>query len=149
MTRSKYSEEFVRDYLEQHGYKLIGTYKNTFTRFLCVCPNGHEYSALFKDFYHRGIRCRKCASNQKYTLDEIRDIYAKEGCTVINPEAYKNRYTVLKFICSCGGHGETTLQYFMFDGIRCSECRAERMRQTKRNNRVKRANELIGDKNGK
>jgi len=56
----------------------------------------------------------------KYTLKEVKEIFKKNGCELLEP-TYRNNAQVLKYVCSCGRMGGTTLKTFI-DRKNCKFC---------------------------
>ena len=56
----KFTYEYVKNYIENTGYKLISTdYKNNQYKLDVQCPKRHNYSVTFGNF-SRGQQCKKC-----------------------------------------------------------------------------------------
>ena len=56
----KYSYNFIKEYLENEGYKLLSTeYKNCKEKLILQCPEGHIFKLDF-DCFKRGQRCIIC-----------------------------------------------------------------------------------------
>ena len=56
----KHSYEYVKDYIESFGYKLLSDeYKNSRTKLLVECPNGHIWETKYNSF-QQGSRCPIC-----------------------------------------------------------------------------------------
>jgi hypothetical protein len=70
----KRSYEFVKEYVTQYGYTLITNkdfYKNTHSKILLLCPEGHTWETTFHGFRDvgdtRGARCIHCYTSNNYT----------------------------------------------------------------------------------
>jgi len=65
---SKYTEEYVRNYLKKYDYELI-KYNKSYLHMIIKCPDGHiSNKATFRNFQN-GVRCRKCDEEKgKYYL---------------------------------------------------------------------------------
>ena len=65
MTRKKWTEEKIIEYVESEGYKFIEfiEYKGVDSTVLTKCPNREHdtYKVNFYKFF-KGQRCRKCRS---------------------------------------------------------------------------------------
>jgi len=80
---AKLTIEYVRDYVEQRGYKLLSKeYINSTTKIKLLCPYGHEWETTFYNFRDSinfiGNRCRTCYLENNYTSrpeQKIRDIF--------------------------------------------------------------------------
>lgn len=139
---SKYTEDFVREYLSKFDYTLFSPYRTAKEHMQVRCPEGHEYPVKFEHFYYRGQRCRKCKGMAKYSNEEVNEILKKEGCELIGE--YVNNRTPFTFRCSCGGIGRCTLNNFRL-GNRCLECLPERMHEARRREKLKRLHEKWGE----
>ena len=77
--------------------------------YLCVCGNQSQMS--LNNFF-KGKNCKKCGLEKlEYTLEEVREIFAKENAKLISIE-YKGYKSELEFICSCGREGKRTFEQF-------------------------------------
>lgn len=56
----KHSYDYVKEYIESFGYKLLSDeYVNNQTKLLLQCPNGHKWKAIYNSF-KQGHRCPIC-----------------------------------------------------------------------------------------
>lgn len=77
--------------------------------YLCVC--GTKSQMTLNNFF-KGKNCKKCGSKKhEYTLEEVREIFAKENAKLISKE-YKGYKSEIEFICSCGREGKRTFEQF-------------------------------------
>lgn len=67
---------------------------------------------------------------RKLTLEEVREGFAKEGCTLLATK-YEGNQKKMPFICNCGATAEISWGNFMM-GRRCKHCRYERTAQALR-----------------
>ncbi len=116
----KLTYSHVKDSFEKNGYKLLTTdYKNNHTKLHYVCDNGHEHSIIWAN-WNKGHRCPICAGQAKPTIDQIKELFEKEGYTLLSTE-YKNAHTHLDYICPEGhGHSMSCTNWKM--GFRCPTC---------------------------
>ena len=119
----KLTYEFVKDYIEKEGYKLLSKeYLGAKQKLLVKCPNENHkpYEVTWGRFQH-GQRCPYCnTDNKKNNIDDIRDYAKEEGYRLISNE-YKNNSQKLEFVCP-KGH-TTFISWNNFKkGRRCSEC---------------------------
>lgn len=64
----KMTYEEVKNYIEAQGYILLSdNYKNTTTKLIIKCPNGHIYKTTFSNF-KQGKGCSKRVGNKKIRL---------------------------------------------------------------------------------
>jgi len=65
---NKHTIEFVREYVEQFGYKLLSNeYINNDAPIKLLCPEGHEWETTFHRFKDAAARCFYCYLENKYT----------------------------------------------------------------------------------
>jgi len=64
----KHTIDFVREYVEQFGYKLLSNeYVNNDTPIKLLCPEGHEWETTFHRFKDASARCFRCYVSNNYT----------------------------------------------------------------------------------
>lgn len=133
---SKKTIDQVRDYFTSHSCTLLeDEYKDGRTpmSYRCVC--GNESKIRFDNF-RSGQRCQRCkakkssAINTKYSLQQAKEIFEKENCTLL-AEKYETTKVLMNFICSCGGYGKVGLGHFLL-GRRCLNCKITRRSATRR-----------------
>ena len=57
----KFSYEYVKEYIENFGYKLLSNeYNGVYEKLLLECPMGHRYYVAFNNFKNNNRRCPKC-----------------------------------------------------------------------------------------
>ena len=117
----KFTYEYVKEYFESFGYTLISKeYKRAGDKLNCICPNGHEWSVTFNFFKNRGVRCPKCQGHQKYSIEEVRECYEKEGYTLLSNE-YKGNLKKMDIMCNKGHIYQASFSVFK-RGQRCPYC---------------------------
>lgn len=120
----KHSIEYVRSYVESQGYRLISDeYISADTKLKLKCENNHDYNVSFANFQY-GKRCPKCQGKFKLSIDEVRELFAKEGYTLLENE-YKNTRQRLNIICNQGHITTITVGDFKA-GCRCNICRTSK-----------------------
>lgn len=73
--------------------------------------------------------CAKCMNDDnKYTLEEAKEIFKNGGCELLATE-YHNNTTRMRYVCCCGSESEICLKQFMCGG-RCKGCSYERGKST-------------------
>jgi len=121
-----YTTEYVREYVEAFGYKLISEYKTIKYKIDLICPKGHEISMWWGDFKN-GVRCKFCCyagRGERYKKDftEIKNSFISKGYELITKEEeYVNAFTQLKFKCT-KGHINSIRWNSWQQGQRCSSC---------------------------
>lgn len=85
-----FTYEYVKEYIESFGYKLLSTEYEVSTKPLKLqCPNEHEFEMSFEKFYNAGHRCTKCSESKgereitrilnKYNIENVSQCRF-EGC---------------------------------------------------------------------
>jgi len=117
---AKLTYEFVKDFIEKEGYKLLSdSYINSRTKLLLECDKGHQYKAPFYTF-KAGQRCIICSGKQKHTYEYIKEYIKKEGYTLLS-DTYINVKTKLSIQCDKGHQYEAPFNAFQM-GRRCPIC---------------------------
>ena len=112
-------EELKRTF-EKEGYVLLSTgYINSHSKLEFICPNGHIYEITRSDWLQK-CRCGLCFGNNKFTIDELRSEFSKEGYTLVSNE-YNNVHSKLEYLC-VEGHMNTTTRNSWRNGCRCPTC---------------------------
>lgn len=112
--------EEIKDLFEVEGYILISNeYTNTLSKLHYICPNGHKHYITLKKWLV-GQRCPMCKGKISYSLNDIREIFFKEGYTILSKE-YNNSNTILDYVCP-NGHKHTTTFKNWKKGRRCPYC---------------------------
>ena len=115
-----FSYEYVKNFIENEGYKLLSKeYNGNKQRIKVMCPNGHEWKVRFTDFKN-GRRCYYCSCCYKPTVEEIRMKLSKYGYTLLSKE-YNSSNEHIDIKCPHGHKYSAT--YHNFDnGKRCPYC---------------------------
>ena len=117
----KYTYEFVKEYIESFGYKLLSKkYINSHTKLLIKCPKGHEYKISFSSF-KQGYRCSYCCGNAKYILEDIEEYIKTFNYTLLS-DKYKNSTSKLSLVCPLGHEFEMSWDSFKNKNHRCPIC---------------------------
>lgn len=118
--KRKLTYDYVKKYIESHGYKLISKeYKNANENLEVECPKGHIYDVNYSNF-KSGKRCPYCNGKHKYTKEEMLSYFQSEGYEVLSSE-YKDTSSRLIVKCNHGHIYDTTFLNFK-RGKRCSKC---------------------------
>ena len=112
----------VREKFKKEGYTLLTkNYINGKQILETLCPNGHIHKTSYNNF-DKGQRCGKCyGKNFKYTYEQIKEIFVKEGYELLSEE-YINCKQKLKYKCPNGHIHEITLDKFINKKDRCPYC---------------------------
>ena len=120
MKNKKYTFEYVKQYFGDQGCELLEIeYINCKTkmRYRCSCGN---ISDICFDNFKQGKRCAKCAGNNKYTLEYVKQYFEDQGCELLEKE-YKNNKALMRYRCSCGNISRICFGNFKI-GKRCVKC---------------------------
>jgi hypothetical protein len=127
----KLTYEEVQSRFEKEGYKLLSTaYKNAKSNLKVQCPFGHEWITNISNFDF-GRRCSTCSRRKKYALDEVKNLFAKDGY-LVQDTLYINGKTPIKVTCANGHETEINLNNFL-NGKRCGLCRWLKVREARMN----------------
>ena len=116
----KYTYEYIKEYIEGFGYKLLSKeYMNARTKLKVECPKGHIYEVTFDNF-KQGYRCPYCAGNIKYTYEYVKEYIESFGYKLLSKE-YVDVFDKLKVECPKGHIYEVAFNNFKY-GYRCPIC---------------------------
>ena len=120
----KFKYEKVKKIFEEAGCQLLEKeYKNANTSMSYKCNCGNV-SKIRLGSFTSGTRCQKCAGNKKYIYQEVKEIFEKENCVLLDKK-YLNNITPLNYVCSCGNKSKIRLYSFL-KGTRCKKCGREK-----------------------
>jgi hypothetical protein len=128
----KLTYEYVKNYIEQFGYKLISIeYLNAHQLLEIECDKEHRYFAKFNNF-KSGKRCPECAklnrgNNRRLSFEFIKSDIESNGILKLLSDNYKNNTTLLTIRC-LHGH-EFNIRYcdLKRNHIQCPICRKEQI----------------------
>ena len=126
------SYEYVKEYIESRGYKLLSTeYTRNNKKLKLICDKGHEYESSFANF-QQGHRCPECAiekSSERYRLDYnyVKSYIESCGYKLISKEYTKSDIR-LDMICDKGHECSINWDNFKY-GKRCGTCKESVCRQ--------------------
>ena len=116
----KLTIEFVREEFEKEGYTLLSTkYKSAHDKVEFICPNGHKH-AIAWHYFQQGRRCVYCVKHIKPTIEEVKNLFEKEGYTLLSTK-YKSAHEKLEVICP-NGHKRFITRSSFRRGNRCAYC---------------------------
>ena len=131
----KLTYEYVKEYIENFGYKLLSTeYISSDIPLLLQCPNGHIYNTTcFRNFKHNNVRCPYCSggNNIKYTYEEV-ETYIKSFNYELLSTEYKNNREKLILKCNKGHQYEVSFDVFK-RGHRCPYCKKKTISNLRKN----------------
>lgn len=134
----RFTYEEVRSVFEDNGCVLLSTeYKRSKDKLRYICKCGNESEITF-DKFRAGQRCwecrneaiRKSAEKRKHSIEEVREIFAKNGCELLSTE-YRNNKQKLLYRCKCGNVARIALSK-MASGQHCSDCKSEKLSKAAR-----------------
>jgi hypothetical protein len=119
--KKKYSYDYIKDYIESFGYKLLSTeYKNAFGKLKIECPAGHIFLMKWNNF-HQGQRCPECYLLSKpFTYDYVKKYIESFGYKLLSTE-YKNCKNKLNVECDKNHKYSVSFNCFQ-QGERCPFC---------------------------
>lgn len=121
----KITYEYVENFAESKGYKLLSTtYKNAKEKLDFICSNGHSYSTTWNSF-QRGVRCSECSGNKRITIDLVKDkISSLSGYKLVTEKSKLGKLNErFKFDISCEkGHVYSTCWADLKRGCKCPYC---------------------------
>lgn len=117
----KKTYEYVNKVFAEQGYTLLDKeYVNSKFKMSTICPNNHTYIVSFDLFGNRNLRCPTCSGNKKRTVEEVKEVFLKQGYTPLFTEYIKNTKPV-EVMCPGGHVWSPTLNNFL-KGVRCPSC---------------------------
>lgn len=66
------------------------------TKLTYICKCGNESVITFSNFKDKNVRCRKCSGCEKYTYEQVFDIFKNRNCILISNN-YKDAFGKLAF----------------------------------------------------
>ena len=108
----KYSLEQVKEFYTKRGCVFLDDeFLGVMHKHNYLCSCGNKSNMTLNNFF-KGKNCKKCGfKKHEYTLEEVREIFAKQNAKLISIE-YKGYNGELEFICSCGRFGKRTFTQF-------------------------------------
>lgn len=123
--RPKFTYEYVKEYIENEGYKLLSKeYINANSNITVECPNGHIFETRFGRFKN-GARCQKChlANNNLNTVhsyEYVKEQLLLKGYKLLS-DKYVNAHTKILVECP-NGHKFETKYNALQQGFGCPYC---------------------------
>ncbi|MCM3110046.1 homing endonuclease associated repeat-containing protein [Lederbergia lenta] len=126
----KYNEQYVSDFLNNLGCKLVSPYKNVKNKIKFVCHCGEVSEATFDSFKHGGLKgCKSCGAKRanngtRLSYDYVKEYFDANGCVLLE-DSYVNSKTKMRYICVC--KRESLIDWNKFkSGRRCKKCAIEK-----------------------
>ena len=118
--KTRLTIEYIRQKFSSEGYTLLSTtYKNAHSKLFYRCSHGHVNFVTWGNFKQKSS-CPDCAGLKRKTIDQICDLFKKEGYTLLSTE-YVNYKSRLSYLCPEKHSGETDWDHFQ-QGHRCPNC---------------------------
>src|ERR1700688_674022 len=96
---TKFTYEKVKEEFSKKNYILLSTeYTGCFEKLNVICPNGHDHSVSFNNFYNHGTICPTCSKKKKPSFEEVFAFFKKEGYSLLTKN-YVNCDQKLKTLC--------------------------------------------------
>jgi hypothetical protein len=120
----KLTFDFVKEEFKKQNCTLLeNDYINSSTNMKYNCSCGNE-SYITWDSFKQGIRCQKCAGNEKLTFEFVNKYFQEQNCELLETQ-YINSQTKMKYICKCGNESSIIWSAFK-KGVRCVDCGVEK-----------------------
>jgi hypothetical protein len=88
-----FSYEYVKEYIESFGYKLLSTeYINSQSKLLIQCLEGHIYEVKFSNFKNLNRRCKQCF--QKNNVGENHSRFKKDKSSYTLKRKVRIKYSI-------------------------------------------------------
>ena len=130
MSRLKRTTEEVRVYFAENNCELLGEYVGALVPMPYRCSCGRVSKISWNNFT-KGKRCGYCTKHRhKYSLEEVRDIFSKRGCTLLVDE-YRGNKIPLDYRCKCGRKSRITLVALLHQSQLCRACGLEKNKKEK------------------
>jgi len=129
--KMKYSYEDMIEIFYQHGFKALISkeeYKSSNTRVPYECLNCGHKSKTTLSMCIIGRGCNICThkavhDKQRNNWDDIKQYYIDKNCELLSVEEdYKNKDSLLKYVCHCGRENNTSFNSFK-KSYYCRYCR--------------------------
>ena len=117
--KKKLNADFVRNFIEKEGYRLLTPYKNCHTKLEALCPNNHKWKFSWSKF-RDGCRCLCKSDRQRWTLESVREHLKKESCVLLS-KSLPGYHEHLQVLCPKEHIYPITLANFT-QGHRCPKC---------------------------
>lgn len=125
----KHSYDYVKNYIEDYGYKLLSEQYNNKKEYLyIICPEGHIFPMSFDSFKNSNARCPICFHEKlnqlnKFSLETVNKIVTDLECKLISTE-YIN-YDIPMILECKNGHKFNMSLNNLVHGHGCKTCYIE------------------------
>ena len=121
----KFSYMYVKEYIENHGYKLLSdTYSSSKEKLMLQCPKGHMFEMTFENF-KMGCRCTVCfnlsrGNTLRHSYEYVKEYVENVGYRLLSKD-YKNDTYKITLMCDVGHIFKISFAKFKH-GRRCPIC---------------------------
>jgi len=123
----KLTYEYVKDFIESKGYKLLSDhYENNRTKLTVECQKGHIWNVVFNNLKN-GQRCPVCndsfnkfVEGNRLTYDDVKKFIESKGYVLVS-DTYIGSRNKLDVICDKGHDWSVNLNNIK-SGKKCSLC---------------------------
>ena len=119
--RNEWLVEFQGIAAEWGGLCLSDEYVGQRTMLKFQCAEGHQWSALPNNVYHKGSWCPHCNGNAKLSIEDAHKAAAALGGVCLSTE-YVSVHEPLQWQCAAGHHVTASLTSVRTLGGLCMEC---------------------------
>ena len=132
---NKLTYEYVKEYIEFFGYKLISDiYINAHSSLKVKCDQGHIYEVTFNNF-KSGKRCPECskyngANARRLPLSKVKDDIEKNGNLKLLSKEYKNNSSPLLIKCNKGHTFTISYSALQQNHMTCPECTKQKIKES-------------------
>ncbi len=121
-------DNYVKNYIESCGYKLLSKYKGEWKKLKIQCDKGHIYKATFHNFKTNHNRCPTCYyDSKKLKFDHVKNFVSSVNYTLLSTE-YINWKEKLIIKCEFGHIFYPSWDNFFNGGSRCPVCNIEKQK---------------------
>jgi rubredoxin len=119
--KQKHTFEYVKNFIEKCGYKLLSTeYTGNHDKLKVQCPEKHIYTPSLHDF-KLGYRCPVCSRKQKHSFKQVKEYIEKYEYKLLSTE-YVNANKKLKLLCPNNHIYNVSFSSFKNGLYRCPKC---------------------------
>jgi len=120
--------EKLQEEYELAGCKLLSSsYCGSLGYLVYIAQCGHQHKMPYYCFHRgQGRKCPRCAGGVRKSLDEVRELFQREGCQLLSTEYKWNRQKV-DYIAQCGHrHTIKASAFFEGEGRLCPKCQKKK-----------------------
>jgi 5-methylcytosine-specific restriction endonuclease McrA len=122
---SKYTPADISVICSKYSHVYIDGYKDSKTKFNCICACGRSWSA-YLGVIIRGGRCRQCHPSRIITDLVLEKELLKYDLKLLS-QNNNSKFPII-YECTCGSIGKTTIGSIR-NGVRCGHCKEMQWRE--------------------